>query len=155
MHHSQCSKNYKEIMRMKGILNLIKMFISISWQSPQFILGILLMAIFSRDVKNKYPVGYAHITVVQFGSRFRGISLGPWIFVDSRPSHDVVKHELGHSIQSLMLGPLYLLVIGIPSLTMNIISRLSMKYYSGKYASNYYRRWPENWADRLGKVSRE
>ena len=56
------------------------------------------------------------------------MSLGQYIFLTNDPyryvteDQDIEKvyqkilvHEYGHSIQSLILGPLYLIVIGIPS----------------------------------------
>jgi hypothetical protein len=45
------------------------------------------------------------------------ISLGMFIFTFTPHVSDrLVRHEYGHSIQSMVLGPLYLLMIGIPSM---------------------------------------
>lgn len=50
---------------------------------------------------------------------FGGVSLGLFIFVNNSKSEDwksdAIIHEYGHTFQSLFLGPLYLLVVGIPS----------------------------------------
>lgn len=48
------------------------------------------------------------------------------------------SHEYGHSIQSRLLGPLYLFVIGIPSLW-------SVAFRPDKHSQFY----TERWADRL------
>jgi hypothetical protein len=60
-------------------------------------------------------------------------------------------HEYGHSRQSAMLGPLYLLVVGIPSLMRVAYSR----YYRKKHGhawKRYFDAFPENWADTLGGI---
>ena len=43
------------------------------------------------------------------------MSMGMFLFLGDHDKH-VLVHEYGHSIQSCILGPLYLPVIGIPSL---------------------------------------
>jgi hypothetical protein len=48
-----------------------------------------------------------------------------------------------------MLGPLYLFIVGIPSVTMNMLTKAKILK-----RENYYKRWPETWADKLGKVKR-
>ena len=55
-----------------------------------------------------------------------GVSLGKFIFVPKMGedkesgslvvSRELAEHEYGHSIQSLILGPAYLLLVGAPSL---------------------------------------
>ena len=48
-----------------------------------------------------------------------GVSLGLFIFVSDREengfSDKASVHEFGHTIQSLILGPLYLVLVGLPS----------------------------------------
>lgn len=60
-------------------------------------------------------------------------------------------HEWGHSIQSLIFGPLYLLVIGIPSVMRGSISHW---HYNKNDNWDYYNGFPENWADKIGGVQR-
>lgn len=87
-----------------------------------------------------------------FGS---GVSLGNYIIVESKsitPSpklNTTLHHEHGHQIQSRRLGPLYLIVIGLPSLLGNIYSRIFHKS-----AEWYYKQPWEAWADKLGGVER-
>lgn len=44
------------------------------------------------------------------------VTLGSYIFLSPRATDTTVRHEYGHTRQSLILGPLYLIVIGIPSI---------------------------------------
>ena len=46
----------------------------------------------------------------------RGLSLGPFIFVPRHCSRRLLVHEYGHCVQALILGPLYLPIIVLPSL---------------------------------------
>lgn len=70
----------------------------------------------------------------------------------------LIKHEQGHCRQSVMLGPLYLIIVGIPSALLNALTQLQSSRYTilkkiGHEAYyNYYRIFPESWADRLGGV---
>ena len=48
-------------------------------------------------------------------------------------------------IQNYIFGPLYFLAIGIPS------QILVLRYSLNKdFAKEYYKHYPENWADKLG-----
>lgn len=135
------------------------------WQLPQHILGILML-LYWKITKSIHKVEkYKHTTVWWlYHKSFPGVSLGNYIFInkmlryrDDDPYYDpfVVPHEYGHSIQSRMLGPLYLIVVGIPSFMQNVIAASWLKLSKNspkakEYALNYYNRYPENWADRLG-----
>lgn len=86
-----------------------------------------------------------------------GISLGNRIIIDSdlRLSENTVRHEYGHQRQSLYLGWLYLIIIGIPSVCGNIINRTLHKKWSAKKRVRWYYSQPwEKWADSLGEVSK-
>jgi hypothetical protein len=71
-----------------------------------------------------------------------GISLGRYVFTNMQDGWISYDHEFGHSIQSLMLGPLYLIVIGLPSaiLAANITDIFNKRYYW------FY---TEKWADSI------
>ena len=58
------------------------------------------------------------------------------------------KHEWGHTRQSLLLGPLYLPLVGLPSL-------LWATWWTPLRSTSYFRFFTERWADRLGGVRRE
>ncbi|MDR1868067.1 MAG: hypothetical protein LBQ77_07365 [Treponema sp.] len=123
------------------------------WQLPQHILGLLLRCLCAgrcRAVKRK---GAA---VVFFIEHFwGGICLGAYIFIDYTLINDqrILTHEYGHFLQSRMLGPLYLLIVGVPSITMNIFCRILGP--QSRFSARYYQRFPENWADKLGNMAEE
>jgi len=118
------------------------------WQLPQHLLALLLIFLFRRRIVSRTPGGNGTIIIRFLGIRW-GVSLGQYVLIDSRATSKTSLHEQGHSHQSLMLGPLYLIAVGVPSITMNILTRLKVLR-----ADRYYDRWPESWADSLGKVER-
>lgn len=126
------------------------------WQLPQHIIAYIIMLVNRKSIKpmtNRDGILY-YLVDNLFNS---GISLGNYIFLDSDGYYDykVVKHEHGHQIQSLILGPLYLIVIGLPSIIGNIVYRIKHMYFRKKCNPKLYYKQPwEAWADKLGKVVR-
>jgi hypothetical protein len=102
------------------------------WQLPQHIVALCIIAIIWRNIiihKKEDSL------IVISNSLMGGVSLGNYIFMP-RENNNMLKHELGHSKQSRIFGPLYLIIIGIPSLLHNLIHRcfrhtsLKWDYYS-------------------------
>lgn len=126
------------------------------WQLPQNFVGVILGLFSCMSQKVKTNDGSV-VMVYYLPKLFRsGVSLGNYIILDfiySRISESrlrtTVSHEYGHSIQSKILGPLYLIIIGLPSLIGNIYSRIMNK--DDRW---YYNQWQEKWADTLGCVTR-
>ena len=68
---------------------------------------------------------------------------------------DGMRHEYGHSIDSRRWGPLYLLVIGLPSLLGNIYDRIFHKKWKYSDSCEWYYNQPwEKSADKNGRVDR-
>lgn len=114
------------------------------WQAPQNLVGLVFRLIYG------WPNALFRGVPVVVSNRFPGgISLGRTIVV-KRPyfsDPDTWGHEYGHTRQSLYLGPLYLFVVGIPSL-------LWAWYWTPNRGVSYYSFYTEKWADKLGGVVR-
>lgn len=122
-------------------MNILKKILLYIWQFPQNIIGLILIPFYKCE-----EILYVNDAKERYCPKFRGgISLGNYIYV-SRKYENMTKHEYGHSVQSKMLGPLYLLIIGIPSF-------LWCAFYNGDY-KGYYKFYTEKWADKLGNVKR-
>ena len=143
---------------MKKFLNIIVDILLWIWQLPQNIGGLILLAIYKPEKKLITSNGnYAYFSRYMPG----GISLGKysiisrWYIEDTDEKTldtDVVKHEcLGHGTQSRILGPLYLFVIGLPSLIWASIYPCKRFPYT---KNGYYVFYTEKWADKLGGVVR-
>lgn len=64
-----------------------------------------------------------------------GITLGNYIIVNNIKH---LRHELGHTRQSKILGPLYLLVIGLPSLIhAGLHAKVCKEGENGKHKGKY------------------
>lgn len=116
-----------------------------AWGMPQTILGFLLYLRY-LDAPHERFGGAVRTRWTRDG----GISLGPFIFTpDSEEAwcRKMAAHEYGHTFQSLMLGPLYLFLIGLPSMVWN---RCFCGYRNRKQVP-YSWFYTERWADRLGE----
>ena len=114
------------------------------WELPQNLIGLGLSFIYKYD--ELIPYGNKQI---RYCKKFPGgISLGNYVFVGTKKK-DVIKHEYGHTIQSLILGPLYLIVIGIPSTLWGFLPNLHKKRKDDQIS--YFSFFTEGWANRLGE----
>lgn len=149
-------------MSNKAYIGIINALVYL-WQLPQHLIGLLLILVLRAK-----KVAFLHIWEGHWFWEFErkgqltrsisGCSLGKYIILPARENFkEALLHEYGHSIQSRYLGPLYLLVVGIPSAIFNNLwDRLFHKKWPfEKRLQWYYSRWPEKQADELGGVQRE
>ena len=133
---------------MKLIMKYIRNLILFIWQLPQHIVaiiyfGYLVMMCKDLGVDSRYKQAIV-IPCVMRGA----VTLGNYVFVGLNSEYkETVKHELGHTIQSKILGPLYLIIIGIPSITYCGLRRL----FPSLRKKNYYDFYTERWANNLSK----
>ena len=131
---------------MKKLAGLIGIIILVIWQLPQVLVGALVRLISSAEFNEVVSEEY-HVCIFDW-KLLSGISLSPYyIMVNKNASPNTIKHEKGHAIQSLYLGPLYLIVIGLPSI---VWAGLIYKHTN----KSYYWFYTEAWADKLGGVTR-
>jgi hypothetical protein len=131
-----------------------KRFFLYLWMLPQNLLGCVVLFI---GRKHKTYLEYFNECDVYAitSKRLSGQSLGKYIILNSAILTDkgkyreAVRHEYGHFRQGKIFGIFYLLVIGIPSLINNFLARKNKKIFD-----HYYQRFPEKWADQLGRVTR-
>ena len=121
------------------------------WQLPQNLLGLFVIWFSKASLKENYCLGlFYYSTRMCFG-----VSLGKYIIIHDNPRYNDLKHEHGHQIQSLRLGWLYLLVIGLPSALGNLWDQIFHKNWANYLRENWYYSLPwEKNADYLGRVNR-
>lgn len=122
------------------IIKIILAILLIVWMLPQNIAGLIL-SIFTGFRYKGFCGGALYSTKSGLGC----VSLGYFIFVtqgafDKRI--EICKHEYGHFIQSMILGPLYLFVIGIPSAIACMVIKTNKEYYEF-----YTEKWANHLAD--------
>lgn len=126
-----------------------------AWQILQNLLGLLVIWVLKKAGKTVTPSELKGRAQVYRVKNWRqGVSLGRYIIIAELTGSATVNHEYGHTKQSMMLGPLYLLVVGLPSVIMNVMSTVLYMLGNHAFLANYYNRWPESWADKLGGVKR-
>ena len=129
-----------------------------AWELPQNAIGALLFATsWLRGGIENVDIEDGRLMIEAPGL---GISLGSFVFYSSEgsryftPDPLMRRHEFGHTLQSRWLGPLYLPLVGLPS-TARVVYSVAYREFTGRRWPRYFDGYPENWADRLGGITRE
>ena len=102
------------------INHILYTVIQLTWGLPQNILAaVLWLCIKLKDPKRKCYM--YHGAIVTHWGFHSSMGLGMFIFfghvnTPGKYAQRVLVHEYGHTIQSCILGPLFIPVIGIPSM---------------------------------------
>ncbi len=139
----------------------MKTFIYRIWQSTWGILQTLLgLIMFIIHIKSRH-FSY-HGAIITVWNVKSSMSLGVFVFVTPEPYFAekyegqisveelfsrLLVHEYGHTIQSLILGPLYLIIIGIPSTLWGFLGAKKRKEKQIPYGDFF----TEEWANSLGE----
>ena len=138
---------------MKRLLFLL---LQCTWGVLQTAAGAAVFLRFRRCLHFRF-----HGAVVTVYPLYSSLSLGPFIFLTDKPPRDrsgripdpevprrLLVHEYGHTVQSLLLGPLYLPVVGLPSVLWN---RLPFFQRRWRGTASYFSFVTERTANFLGE----
>lgn len=141
-----------------NVIYIIFIILQWSWGIIQNIVGLILFLI-NVGCKHDY---YKGTIVTIWKKKEYCMGIGMFIFISGQGPNDseqklslqenferIKVHEYGHTIQSIILGPLFLPVIGIPSCLW--ANMPSMKQYRKKNKISYYSFYTEKWANYLGE----
>lgn len=134
------------------------------WQLPQNIAG-WIMTFFAKEViERELNDGKKHkIYLHKLNPKTIGeaVTLGEYIFLDYDfygnrniswgMINSVSNHEYGHTKQSRLLGPLYIFVIGIPSIIHAAIHNHTCR--GQEYEHFYTEKWADKWGNVDGKAN--
>lgn len=142
-------------MRLNTIIYILLQW---TWGIIQNILGLI---IFLSNITRKHYC-YKGSVVTLWNSEEKSTSIGMFIFMSENCPKDkkrslsrqetferTLVHEYGHTIQSIILGPLFLLIIGIPS-SLWALTPILKKYRINNKIS-YFSFYTESWANYLGE----
>ena len=122
-----------------------------TWGLPVNIIGGIAFLVCKKIKKRRYQrFGYSYIVYLPWKSG--GLSLGLFIFMKDQHksqkwTYNTRIHEYGHTWQCLLLGPLYYLVIAVPSM----IWCNCFAGYRKKKNVSYYKLYCEAWANAWGQ----
>lgn len=145
---------------MLSMKQFLYIFGQLTWGVLQSLAGFL---IFLKNIKCTHRFFYGSICT--YWKLKASLSLGLFIFISDDPffyyeherchyseeefSEMMAVHEYGHTIQSLIWGPLYLLTVGAPSMIW-----AKLPHFEGireKQNISYFDTYPENQANMLGE----
>lgn len=114
-----------------------------TWGFPQTLVGLVMYLAPGRACKR----GRFRTAFVREWKQDAGLSMGMFIFLPRGSSRPLLVHEYGHTVQSLLLGPLYLPLVVVPSVLWAGIPGLRRLRARKNYS--YYRFYTERWANLL------
>jgi len=116
-----------------------------TWALPSTLLG-LIVTLFLL-LCGKKPERYGHSYRFIIGKHWGGVTFGLMFIQDGTRSENTAMHEYGH-VHQLILGPLWLILNGIPSATRYWYRKLSKR----TDLPSYYEVWFERSASNLGTM---
>ena len=124
-----------------------------TWGLSQNIVGgIAYLALRKKHRSENYHG--ARVMYINTDKRFGGVSIGMFVFMkgNAEPgwTHDVRIHELGHCVQSIVLGPFYWLVVAIPSVVWCNLPVFAKMHNTPETKYLYYKVYCETWANAWG-----
>lgn len=130
-----------------------------TWGALQTLMGLIMFIKYNKCKHYAY-----HGAVITEWDADASMSLGLFVFIakeepwfekfedqmsDKEVFSRLLVHEYGHTIQSLILGPLYLIVIGIPSTMWAFLFEKKRKEKQIPYGAFF----TEKWANTLGECA--
>ena len=122
-------------------------FSRFTWEFPQTFAGNAISHLrnFFSDVDITYYNGATLVNTNDKSNNWSGMTLGSYInginLTADPEKNDVFAHEYGHTKQSELLGPLYIPIVGSPSLLGSVSDHFGW--------SDHDREWYEIWANQL------
>lgn len=123
--------------------------LQLTWGLPQTAAGFI---VFLANLKEPHEWYRGAVRTV-WKDKTHGVSMGLFIFTCSGGGYHMTEHEYGHCMQSLLLGPLYFFIIGIPSVIW--CNSKKSKVTRAKTGRNYYSYFTEKWAEKNAAWLRE
>ena len=128
-----------------------------TWGLPVNIVGCIAYLICTKVLKYRHQkFGYANIVYMPWNAG--GLSMGLFIFLKDRGeapnpwSYNTRIHEYGHTWQCLLLGPLYYIVIALPSVIWCNFFESYRKKNNVSYYKLYCEAWANNWGQKATKM---
>lgn len=140
---------------------VLYILLQLTWGFPQTLIGFI---VFMLNIRRSHYLYHGSVVTVWISKS--SLSLGLFTFISDDPfcyypsyreqyddssfARMLLVHEYGHTIQSLIFGPLYLLAVGVPSIAWSFLPCFVDK--RAKENISYFSAYPERWANKLGET---
>lgn len=120
------------------------------WMLPQNIIALIYLFFVNKTkIYNVTNQKGLPIFMVRKSGGGGSISLGNFVFISRYAWPNTEAHELGHTVQSMILGPLYLILVVLPSICWTGLKR------NGFFKkTSYYKFYTEKWANKIAGIAR-
>ena len=134
---------------MKKLPFFLNFILQCTWGILQTFLGAFLL-LWCVVVCREKPFLYGDTIACVLPNKSGSLSLGLFFFLHPKAKdNEFIKcHEWGHTRQSLILGPLYLLIIALPS----AIWCNCFRHYRQKNDVSYFVLFTEKWANKCAAL---
>lgn len=143
----------KEKCWQNSLKDFIFYLIQWTWGLPVNLVGGLMFLFFTKIKGYRWQhFGYSKIVYVPWNGG--GLSMGLFIFIKAQPKsktwlYNCRIHEYGHTWQCLLLGPLYYIVIALPSVIWCNCFAGYRKKNNVPYCAVYCEKWADLWGQRF------
>ncbi len=128
-----------------------------TWGLLQNLVGLIFFLLAKKDRVRNY---FAAVQTLYAGDSrlfgFGSFALGIFIFMPANYSEEsgkkILAHEYGHTIQSMIYGPLYLPLVGLFSISWALRYRRSSQKFNRKniyYCSRYPEKQANKWGEKI------
>ena len=146
----------KEKCFKNSLVDFLFLFVQWTWGLSVNLIGWIAFTICTKVKGYRWQhFGYAKIVYVPW--KGGGLSLGLFIFMkdqhkNKKWTYNTRIHEYGHTWQCLLLGPLYWVVIAIPSFIWCNCFAGYRKKNDVPYAALYCESWANAWGEKFSKM---
>ena len=130
-----------------GLPKFLFYLVQFTWGLPVNLIGGIVYLIYYKKCRHEK---FCNSYITYLPKNWGGSSTGMFIFMcehDEKWTYNTRIHEYGHTIQCLLLGPFYWLVIGLPS----AVWCNFFENYRKKNNVSYYKLYCESWANAWGQ----
>ncbi len=140
-------------MKKYTLNHILYTIIQLTWGIIQNALGILILIILTI-INPRRKHSYYHGALVTHWKFSFSCGCGMFIFYGHENADDaseVLVHEYGHTLQSVVLGPLFMFVIAIPSMVWAFTPCFGRmrKEKNIPYVSFYPESWANAWGEKI------
>ena len=126
-------------------------FLNFTWGIVMTFMGLLITLVLL--ISGKKPKKHERVWYFEVGEYWGGVNFGVMFLAGKDPSKGLKSHEYGHSFQNAIFGPLFPLLIGIPSMIRYWYREIIWRTNREKYRElpKYDDIWFEGSATDIGK----